>query len=63
MKKILVTGGDGRFASELKKIKTKYNFIFLNKKKLNILEIKSILKAIKKINQMQFFILLDCLDQ
>ena len=48
MKKILVTGGDGRFASELKKIKTKYNFIFLNKKKLNILEIKSILKAIKK---------------
>ena len=47
MKKILVTGGDGRFASELKKIKTKYNFIFLNKKKLNILKDKSIIKAIK----------------
>lgn len=33
MKKILVTGGNSRFALELKKIKTKYNFIFLDKKK------------------------------
>ena len=47
MKKILVTGGDGRFASELKKIKSNYNFFFLNKKKLNILKISSINKAIK----------------
>ena len=25
--KIVVTGGSGRFANELKKIRTKYNFI------------------------------------
>ena len=31
MKKILVTGGNGRFAQELKKINTKYEFIFRNK--------------------------------
>ena len=48
MKKILVTGGDGRFASELKKIKTKYNFIYLNKKQLDIIKESSILKAINK---------------
>lgn len=48
MQKILVTGGDGRFATELKKIKTKYNFIFLNKKKLDILKKSSILRSINK---------------
>lgn len=48
MKKILVTGGNGRFALELKKIKTKHRFIFLDKKKLNILNKLSILKAIDK---------------
>lgn len=48
MRKILVTGGDGRFATELKKIKTKYNFIYLNKKKLDILKKSSILKSINK---------------
>ena len=48
MKKILVTGGDGRFASELKKIKAKYRFIFLNKTQLNILKNNSISKAITK---------------
>ena len=48
MKKILVTGGDGRFANCLKRIKSNYNFIFLNKKKLNILEEKSITRAIIK---------------
>ena len=47
MKKILVTGGEGRFASQLRLIKTKYKFIFLDKKKLNILKTPSILKAIK----------------
>ena len=36
LKKIIVTGGDGRFAHELKKIKSKYNFIFRNKNQLNI---------------------------
>ena len=48
MEKILVTGGDGRFASELKKIKTKFQFIFLSKKQLNICNLNSIIKVIKK---------------
>ena len=48
MKKILVTGGEGRFANELKKTKTKIQFIFLNKKKLDICNSNSILNAIKK---------------
>ena len=42
LKKILVTGGDGRFAQELKKINSRYKFIFRNKKQLNILSNKSI---------------------
>jgi len=46
MKKILVTGGDGRFAQILKK-KNKNKFIFLNKKKFNILNINQIYKVIK----------------
>lgn len=50
LKKIIVTGGDGRFAQELKKIKSKYNFIFTNKKKLNILSLKSINKSFKNLN-------------
>ena len=48
MSRILVTGGDGRFAKELKKLKTKYNFVFRNKKQLNILSLKSIKKEINK---------------
>jgi len=48
MKKILVTGGDGRFASELKKIKTNLKFVYLSKKQLNILSINSIIKTINK---------------
>ena len=48
MKKILVTGGNGRFAQELKKINSKYKFIFKNKKELNILSLDSINKNIKK---------------
>ena len=48
MKKILVTGGDGRFANELKKIETKYKFVYLNKRQLDILKESSILKAINK---------------
>ncbi len=46
-KNIIVTGGDGRFASELKKFKSKYNLIFLNKRKLDITSTKSIKKNIK----------------
>ena len=48
LKKIIVTGGNGRFASELKKIKSRYNFIFTNKSQLNILSLDSIKKNIKK---------------
>jgi len=47
IKKILVTGSDGRFAQELKKVKSKYNFIFRNKKQLDILSLKSINRNIK----------------
>jgi dTDP-4-dehydrorhamnose reductase len=44
LKKIIVTGGSGRFAQELKQIKSRYKFIFRNKKQLDILSIKSIKK-------------------
>ena len=47
VKKIIVTGGDGRFAKELKKIKSNYQFIFRNKNQLNILSVKSIKKNLK----------------
>ena len=48
MSKILVTGGDGRFAKELKKLPSKYEFIFRNKKQLNILSVTSIKKEVNK---------------
>ncbi len=48
MKKFLITGGDGRFANELKKKFRNKKFIFLNKKKLNILKRKQIEQQIKK---------------
>ena len=48
IKKILVTGGDGRFAQELKKNKSKFKFYFRNKKQLNILSATSIKNNIKK---------------
>jgi len=48
MKKILVTGGNGKFASELKKIKTNIKFIYLTRKQLNVLKFNSIFKALKK---------------
>ncbi len=47
-KKFIVTGGNGRFATELKKIKTNYKFIFKNKKQFNILSEKSIQNNIVK---------------
>ena len=48
MVKILVTGSDSRFGKLLKKLKTKYKFIFRNKKELNILSTSSIKKNFKK---------------
>jgi len=47
--KIIVTGGDGRFAKILKDKNKKLNLIFLSKKKLNILNINSIEKNVRKI--------------
>ena len=47
-KKILVTGGDGRFANILKEKNTKLNLVFKNKKQLNIMDILSIEKCFKK---------------
>ena len=46
--KIIVTGGSGRFAQELKKIKCKYNFLYPKKNQLNIIKINSIRKYLKK---------------
>src|SRR6056300_450073 len=49
MKKIIiVSGGEGRFAKILKKKNKDLNLIFLSKKNLNILDIRSIEKAIIK---------------
>ena len=46
--KILVTGGSGRFAQSLKKIKCKYKFIYPTKKSLDITDIKKIRNYLKK---------------
>ncbi len=46
--KILVTGGDGRFAKILKKKNKKLNLHFLSKNQCNILNLKSIEKNAKK---------------
>ena len=47
--KIIVTGGDGRFAKILKKNNQKLNLYFFSKKELNILDLHSIENKIKKI--------------
>jgi dTDP-4-dehydrorhamnose reductase len=46
-KRILVTGGSGRFGTVLKKLKTNYKFFFPNKKTLDITKFRSIQKYIK----------------
>ena len=46
-KRILVTGGTGRFGTILKKIKTNYEMFFPNKKILDIAKFKSIQKYIR----------------
>ena len=45
--KIVITGGSGRFGSELKKRKNKYKLLFPSKHKLNILNLKNIKKYLK----------------
>ena len=48
-KKIVVTGGSGRFAQSLKKVKSKYTFIYPEKKQLDITNSNLIKKYLKKI--------------
>ena len=48
-KKILVTGGDGRFARILKKNNKKLDLFFASKKQCNILNLNSIIRIVKKI--------------
>ena len=48
MKKIVVTGGTGRFGSVLKSFNTKYKLLFPAKKVLNILNLESIRLCLKK---------------
>ena len=48
-KKIIVTGGDGRFAKILKKNNKKLNLFFASKKQCNILNLNSIIRIVKKI--------------
>ena len=45
--RIVVTGGTGRFGSELKKIKNEYTLFFPKKEELNILKIGSIKKYLR----------------
>ena len=42
MKKIIITGGSGRFGTILKKQKTKFKLFFPNKKELNIKNFSSV---------------------
>ena len=48
MKKIVVTGGTGRFGEILKKYKTKHKILFPTKKQLDILQPKKIENYLKK---------------
>ena len=49
MKKIIITGGEGRFAKTLKKNFIGKNIYYLSKKEFNILNFKSMENRIKKI--------------
>jgi dTDP-4-dehydrorhamnose reductase len=48
-KNIVITGGTGRFAKQIRQFKTNYNLFFPIKKNLNILRYKSIEKYLKKV--------------
>ena len=47
-KKIVVTGGSGRFAQSLKKVKSQYKFIYPKKRQLDITNSNLIKKYLKK---------------
>ena len=48
LKKVVITGGEGRFAEILKRDNKKLNILYPNKKELNILSYSSIKKYLKK---------------
>ena len=61
--KILVTGSNGRFATVMKKFIKKKNYIFLDKKEIQIYLVKKVLEKFNKnINQKWLFIWLLFLD-
>ena len=47
MKKIVFTGGSGRFAEVFKKVKHKYNILYPSKKQLNIENFDKIIKYLE----------------
>lgn len=55
MKKIVFSGGSGRFAAEFKKIRTNYKMYYPDRKKLDITKISSIRKYLK-ITKPNYFI-------
>ena len=55
LKKVVITGGEGRFAKILKRDNKKLNIIYPNKKKVNILDLNSIKSFLKK-NKPQYLI-------
>ncbi len=55
LKKIVITGGDGRFAQILRRDNKKLNILYPKKTDLNILDINSIKKYLKK-NKPQYLI-------
>ena len=55
LKKIVITGGHGRFAQILKRDNKKLNILYPNKKELNVLDINSIKRYLKK-NKPQYLI-------
>ncbi len=54
MKKIIITGGEGRFAKTLKQYFFGKHIHYMNKKEFNILNKKSIEKKIKEIMLIKF---------
>ncbi len=62
-KKIVVTGGSGRFGQCLKNFKSNHKMLFPTKKELDILNLRKIEKYLKKKNQIYLFIWQGYLDQ
>ena len=54
--KIVITGGSGRFGSELKKVKNKYKLLFPDKRELNILNLKTIKKYLMIKSMMNIYL-------